>query len=101
MFKAFVWEWPGGSVVKNLPVDAGDTGDSSSIHGWERSPGGGNGNPLQYSCLENPMERGTWLATIHGVTGVGHDLVTKPRALKVKVAQSCLTLCDPEDYMVH
>ena len=40
----------------------------SSIHGSGRSPGGGNGNPLQYSCLENPMERGTWWATVHGVT---------------------------------
>ena len=76
-------------------------GNPGLTPGLWRSPGEGNGNPLQYSCLENPMERGTWLATIHGVTGVGHDLVTKPRALKVKVAQSCLTLCDPEDYMVH
>ena len=43
-------------VVKNLPANAGDTGDVSSIPGWERSPGGGCGNPLQYSCLENPMD---------------------------------------------
>ena len=47
--------FPGGSVVKNLPANAGDTG---SIPGSERSPGGGNGSPLQYSCLENPMDRG-------------------------------------------
>ena len=47
------------------------------------------------------MERGTWRATVHGVTRIGHDLVTKPRALKVKVAQLCSTLCDPEDYTVH
>ena len=48
------------------------------IPGLGRSPGEGNGNPLQYSCLENPMDRGAWRATVHGVTRVGHDLVTKP-----------------------
>ena len=58
----------GGSVVKNLPADAEDAGGMGSIPGWGRSPGGGNGNPLQYSCLENPMDRGTWQATVHGVT---------------------------------
>ena len=55
--------FPGGSVVKNLPANAGDTG---SIPGLERSPGGQNGNPLQYSCLENPMDRGARQATVHG-----------------------------------
>ena len=54
----------GGSVIKNPPANAGDVG---SIPGLERSPGEGNGNPLQYSCLENPMGRGTWQATVHGV----------------------------------
>ena len=54
-------------VVKNPPAKAGDTGDSSSIPGLGRSPGGGNGNPLQYSCLENPMDRGTWQAIVLGV----------------------------------
>ena len=54
-------------MVKNLPANAGDTGDLGSIPGPERSPGGGNGNPRQYSCLENPMDRGTWWATAHGV----------------------------------
>ena len=54
-------------VVKNLPVNAGDTGDASSIPGSGRSPGGGNGNRLQYSCLENLMDRGAWWATVHGV----------------------------------
>ena len=49
--------FPGGSVVKNLPVNARDTGSSP---GLERSPGEGNGNPLQYYCLENPMDRGAW-----------------------------------------
>ena len=60
--------FPGYSVVKNPPASAGDTGDAGSIPGWGRSPGVGNGNPLQYSCLRNPMDRGVWRATVHGVT---------------------------------
>ena len=60
-------------VVKNLPVNAGDMG---SISGLGRSPGEGNGNLLQYSCLGNPIDRGAWQATIHGVTRVGPNLVT-------------------------
>ena len=61
-------------VEKNLPADAGDTGDASSIPGSGRFPGGGHGNPLQYSCLENPMDRGDWggLQSI-GSPSVGHD----------------------------
>ena len=59
--------FPDGSVVQNLPVNAGDTGDSGLIPGSGRSPGGGNGNPLQHSCLGNPIDRGTWRATVHGV----------------------------------
>ena len=54
-------------MVKNLPANAGDTGDSGSIPGSGRSPERGHGNPLQYSCLENPMDRGAWRATVHGV----------------------------------
>ena len=54
-------------VVKNPPANAGDVKDSDLISGWGKSPGGGNGNPLQYSCLENPMDRGAWQATVHGV----------------------------------
>ena len=53
-------------MVKNLPANAGDVRDLSSIPGLERSPGGGNGTPLQYSCLENPMDREAWQATVHG-----------------------------------
>ena len=53
---------------KNLPASAGDLRDVGSIPGWGRFPGEGNGNPLQYSCLENPMDRGAWQATVHGVT---------------------------------
>ena len=55
-------------VVKNLPASAGDARDAGSIPGWGRSPGEGNGSPLQNSCLENPMDRGAWRATVHGVT---------------------------------
>ena len=54
-------------VLKNPPVNAGDTRDLGSIPGVGRSPGVGNGNPLQYSCLENSMDRGAWRATVHGV----------------------------------
>ena len=54
-------------MVENLPANAGDTGDAGSIPGLGRSPGGGNGNPLQSSCLENPRDRGAWRATVHGV----------------------------------
>ena len=60
--------FPGGSAVKNPPANAGDTGDAGSIPGLGRSPAGGNGNPLQYSCWENSMDRGVWRATVHGVT---------------------------------
>ena len=57
--------FPGGSVVENLPFNAGDAG---------RPSGGGNGYPLQYSCLENPMDRGAWRATVHSVAKrVRHD----------------------------
>ena len=56
---------PGGSVGKESACNVGDLG---SIPGSGRSPGGGHGNPLQYSCLENPMDRGAWWATVHGVT---------------------------------
>ena len=54
-------------MVKDPPVNAGDTGNLGSIPGQGRSLGEGNGNPLQYSCLENPMDRGAWWATVHGV----------------------------------
>ena len=55
-------------VVKNTLANAGDTGDVGSIPGLGRSPGEGSGNPLQYSCLENPMDGGAWQATVDGVT---------------------------------
>ena len=65
-------------VVKNLPANAGDT---DFIPGSGRSPGGGHGKSLQYSCLENLMDRGAWQATFHGVARVRHDLATKPPPL--------------------
>ena len=55
-------------VVKNPSANAGDKRDSGSIPGLGRSTGGGHGNPFQYSCLENPMDRGAWRATVRGVT---------------------------------
>ena len=57
----------GGSVVKNSPANVGDAGDMGSIPGLGRSPGGGNVDLLQSSCLENPMDRGAWWAPVHGV----------------------------------
>ena len=66
-------DFPGVSVVENLPANVGDTG---SIPGSGRSPGEGNGNSLQYSCLENPMDRGVWQATM-GLQRVGHNLATE------------------------
>ena len=72
----FAWS----SVDKESACNAGDPG---SIPGSGRSPGEGNGNLLQYSCLENPMDRGAWQATVHGVARVGHNLVTKPPPVEI------------------
>ena len=60
--------FPGGAMVMRLTARAGDSEDMGLILGSGRSPGEGNGNPLQYSCLENSMGRGAWRATVHGVT---------------------------------
>ena len=65
LFMCLLAIFPGGSHCKESAYNAGDLG---SIPGLGRSPGEGNGNPLQYSCLENPMDGGAWLATVHGVT---------------------------------
>ena len=59
------WGFHGGSAIKNLPDNAGDARDVGSIPVLERSPWEGNGNPLQYSCLENPMDRGAWWSMVH------------------------------------
>ena len=62
----FIMGFPGGAGVKKLPANAGETRDMGSVPGSGRSPGGGNSNPLQYSWLENPMDIGTWWATVQG-----------------------------------
>ena len=59
---------PGGAGIKSLPATAEDLRDAGSIPGSGRSPGGGHGNPFQYSCLDNPLDRRAWPATVHGVT---------------------------------
>ena len=63
-------------MVKNLPANAGDERDVGLIPGSGRSPGGGHSNPLQYSCLENPMDRGAWRPTVHSLTESGTPEVT-------------------------
>ena len=70
------WGFQGSAVVKNLPARSGDTRDAGSIPGLGRSPGGGHGNPHQYSCLENPMDRGVWQATVHWVAELDMTEVT-------------------------
>ena len=78
--------FPGGSVVKSPSANAGDSGDSGLIPGLERSPGGGCGNPFQYTCLENSMDRGAWCATVHGITKR-----VKP---KLTAKQQCFSLTE-------
>ena len=73
---------PGGTMVKNQPVNAGDAGDPGLISEWGRSPGGRNGSPLQYSCLENPMNRGAWQNTVHGVAQSRTRLSTHTQRLR-------------------
>ena len=60
--------FPGGMLVKDLPANAGNAGDPGSVPGSGRPPGGGKGNPLQYSLPKNSMDRGPWEVTVHGVT---------------------------------
>ena len=82
--------FPGGSAVKNLPADARDTG---SIPGWGRSPGGGNDNPLQYSCMKSSMERGAWQATVHGVTKSQTRLKGLSTHIRIVDLQCCANRC--------
>ena len=63
----------GGTMVPNPPANAGDIRDTGSISGLQRSPAGGRGNPLQYSCLENTMDRGAWWAMTIGSHRIGHN----------------------------
>ena len=90
--------FPGGSVVKNPPAN---TEDAGSIPGSERSPGEENDNPLQYSCLENSMDRGPWRATVHEIAAAAAGLPflspMHESERESEVAQSCLTLSDPMD----
>ena len=78
--------FPGGISGKESACQCRDVRDL--IPGWGRCPGGGNGNPFQYSHLENPMDRGAWQATDHKITRVGHDLVIKPPPQQ-KLTQLC------------
>ena len=78
--------FPDGSVVKNPPANTGDTGLITRLR---RSPGGGNGSPLQYSCLENPMGRGDWPATVHRASKwAGHSLVTKQQQQQLQIKET-------------
>ena len=71
-------------MVKNPPDNAGAVGDLGLIPGSGRFPGGGNGNPLQYSGLENPMDRGAWWVTVHGVVKSGTRLSTRGGVLEYR-----------------
>ena len=99
-------------MVQNLPASARDTKDLGSILKSGRSPGEGNGNPLQYSCLETPMDRGAWWAIVYGATKLDTTIHACTVALRVPgglglnpsehtggglVARSCLTLFHPMD----
>ena len=77
--------FPGGTGVQNLPASAGDT---DLIPGLGRSPGEGNGNPFQYSCLGNPMDKEAWRATVPEVIRVRHDLMTKSPMEKPRAQNS-------------
>ena len=80
-------------MVKNLPARAGDTRNVGLIPGLGRSPGGGNGKPLQYSSLENLMDRGAWRATVHGVVKSGTRLKRLSLHAHVRVLSLKLILC--------
>ena len=91
--------FPGISVVKNLPANAGD---KVPIPRLGKFPGVGNGNPLQYSCLENPMDRGAWQTIVHGVARrVRHNLATKQQQYsyinthicETNILWNCITIC--------
>ena len=101
--------FPGGSDGQESACNAGNLG---SIPGTGRSPGEGNGNPLQYFWPENPMDRGAWRATVHGVARVGHDSVTKPpipppvktlviRATGTEMARDVVLTCFRQQSLNH
>ena len=72
-------------MVKNVPANAGDTGDLGSVPGLRRSSGGGDGNPIQYSCLGNPMDRGAWQYTVHQVTDSQIQLSMRAHLMLVSI----------------
>ena len=84
--------FPGGLVVKNPPVNAGNVRDKGSIPEWGRFAGEGNSNPLKYSCLDSPTDRGAWQVTIHEVARVGHDLANIPPPQWLMNIFSCVYL---------
>ena len=92
---SLIWQWgsPGGSVVKNSCPNAEDTGDGGLIPGFGRFPGGGNDNSLSYSCLKNPIDRGSWWATVHGVTKSQNEY-TQHSYTKINLTVTMLN--DPE-----
>ena len=81
-------DFPGGPVIKNSPANTGDARDTGSIPASGRSPGSGNGNPLQYSCLESPMDRGAWQATVYRFTDL--DMTEHWSELRVLILASSL-----------
>ena len=87
--KYVLWGFPGGLAVKNSPANAGDAG---LILGSGRSPGGGNGNPFQYSCLANPLDRGAWWATVHRVANNWTQLSDLAKTTKECLAHLSINL---------
>ena len=80
------WWLPGGSVVKNPPANPRAKGDTGLIHESRISPAGGNGNPLQYPCWQNPMDRGAWWATVHEIAKSQTRLGTVVRYLSANIS---------------
>ena len=90
--------FPGGSVIKNLPANAVDAREASAVPGLGTPPGGGNGNPLQYSCLEDSMGREPQRATVHGVTE--SDTIEHTH-ISAQVTYSDHNLYVPEDAVMY
>ena len=101
LINLFLIGFPCSSVGKKSACNAGDLG---SIPGSGKSPGEGSGNPLDYSCLENSMDRGAWQATVHGVTRVRHDLATKRQQIfnwRIIALHYCVSFCHPSTRISH